>query len=124
MANRFPRPRDPMAMVFSTGSRIDYCFMSNALKDVEGINWICKGEGLSSGTATFAFNQSPEHIRGAARDEGVSDLRDWFGGGYNLSVTEQVTGLGGYGKTLTVLTALDIDEQIEEIEEKEYLVDS
>ena len=116
--------RDPVAIVLSTGSRIDYCFMSNALKDLEGINWIRKGEGLSSGTATFAFNQNPEHIRRADRDGGVSDLRDWFGGDRNLSVTEQVTGLGRYGKTLTVLTALDIDEQIEELEEEEDLVDS
>ena len=62
--------RDPVAIVLSTGSRIDYCFMSNALKDLEGINWIRKGEGLSSGTATFAFNQNPEHIRRADRAQG------------------------------------------------------
>lgn len=115
---------DPVAVVLSTGSRIDYCFMSAALKDVEGINWIRKGEGLSRDTATFAFNQNLEHIRRADRDEGVSDLQDWFGGDRSLSVTEQVTGLGSYGKTLTVLTALDIEEQIEELEEEEDLVDS
>ena len=115
---------DPVAVVLSTGSRIDYCFMSNALKDVEGINWIRKGEGLSRDTATFAFNQDLEHIRRADRDEGVSDLQDWFGGDRSLHVTEQVTGLGSYGKTLTVLTALDIEEQIEELEEEEDLVDS
>ena len=33
-------------------------------------------------------------------------------------------GLGNYGKTLTVLTALDVEEQIEEIEEDEALVES
>ena len=115
---------DPVAVILSTGRRIDYCFMSDALKDVEGINWIRKGEGLSRGTATFAFNQDSEHIRRAHRDEGVSDLRAWFGGDRSLSVTEQVAGLGSYGKTLTVLTALDIDEQIEALEEEEDLVDA
>ena len=42
----------------------------------------------------------------------------------SLSVTEQVIGLGNYGKTLTVLTALDIEEQLEEIEGNEALVES
>ncbi|MDE0627791.1 MAG: hypothetical protein OXH99_15465 [Bryobacterales bacterium] len=98
--------------------------MSDALEVVEGINWICKGEGLSHSTVTLACNQAPEHIRRVDRDEGVSDLRDWFGGGRSLSVDEQVVGLDSYGKTLTVLTALDINEQIEELEEEEDLADS
>lgn len=116
--------RDPVAIVLSTGRQIDCCFMSAALQEVEGIDWIRKGERLSCGTATFAFNQNPEHIRRADRHEDVSDLRDWFGGDRNLSVTEQVVGLGSYGKTLTVLTALDIDDRIEEIKEEECLADS
>ena len=116
--------RDPVAIILSTGSRIDYCFMSNALKDVEGINWIRKGEALPSGTATLAFNQRAEHIRRARRRDDVSDLQQWFGGDRNLSVTEEVRGLGGYGKTLTVLSAPDIYEQIEAIEEGEYLANS
>ena len=51
-------------------------------------------------------------------------MQDWFGGDRSLSVTEQVIGLGNYGKTLTVLTALDIEEQLEEIEEDEHQVES
>ena len=35
--------REPVAVVLSTGSRIHYCFMSDALKDVKGFNWIRKG---------------------------------------------------------------------------------
>ena len=49
--------RDPLAIVLSTGSQINYCFMSDALKEVKGLNWIRKGEGLSRNTTTFAFNQ-------------------------------------------------------------------
>ena len=116
--------RDPVAVVLSTGSQINYCFMSDALKEVEGLNWIRKGEALSIGTTTFSFNQDPERVRRAEHDHDTSDLRDWFGGSRSLSVTEQVIGLGSYSKTLTVLTALDIEEQIEEIEENEKLVES
>ena len=115
---------DSVAVVLSTGGQIDYCFMSDSLRDVEGINWIRKGQGLSHGTATLAFNQDPERIRRADRDEDRSDLQDWFGGDRSLPVDEQVVGLGSYGKTLTVLTALDIDQQIEELEEEEDLADS
>ena len=115
---------DPAAIVLSTGGRVDYRFLSNALKDVEGINWIRKGEGLSRDTVTLAFHQDPEPIRRADRGDGVSDLREWFGGDRSLSVAEQVVGSGRCGKTLTVLTARDIDEQIEEIEEQEILADS
>jgi IrrE N-terminal-like domain len=48
---------DPVAIVVSTGGRIDYCFMSDALREVEGIDWIRKRQFVPSGTATFAFNR-------------------------------------------------------------------
>ena len=83
----------------------------------EGLRWIRKGEALSTATITFSFNQDPERVRHAERADDTSDIRDWFNGDRTLSITEQVMGLGNYGKTLTVLTALDIEEQIEEIEE-------
>lgn len=116
--------RELVAVILTAGTRINYCFMSDALKEVEGLNWIRKGEGLSNNTATFAFNQNPVNIRRAERDEDTSNLQDWFGSDCSLSATEQVIGLGKYGKTLTVLTALDIEEQIEEIKEEEELVES
>ena len=116
--------RDPVAIVLSTGTQINYCFMSDALKEVKGLSWIRKGEPLSSATTTFFFNQNPERIRRADRAEDNADIRDWFDGDRSLSITEQVIGLGNYGKTLTVLTALDIEEQIEDIEEDETLVES
>ena len=116
--------RDPVAIVLSSGSRINYCFMSNALKEVEGLEWIRKGERLARNTATSAFNRNPERVLRADRIEETGELQDWFGGDLSLSVTEQVVGLGNYGKTLTVLTCLDIEEQLEEIEEDQDLVES
>ncbi len=116
--------RDPMAVVLSTGDQINYCFMSDALKEVKDLNWIRKGEGLSRGTATFAFNQDTDRVRRADRTEDTSDLQDWFAGARSIQITEEVIGLGDYGKTLTVLTALDLEEKLEEIEEEENLDDS
>ena len=116
--------RDHVAIVLSTGSQINYCFMSNALKEVKDLEWIRKGDRLARNTATFAINRNPERVLRADRVEETGDLQDWFGGDRTLSVTEEVVGLGNYGKTLTVLTGLDIEEQLEEIEEDEDLVES
>ena len=116
--------REAVAIVLSTGTRVLYCFMSDALKDVKEFNWIRKGEGLSPETVTFTFNQNPDNVLRGERDEGTADLRNWFGGGRSLSATEQVIGLGNYKRTLTVLTALDLEEQIENVEEERELDES
>ena len=39
---------------------------------------------------------------------------DWLGGTRSTRVTEQVVGLGSYGKTLTVLTCPSIQDRIDE----------
>ena len=116
--------REPVAIVVSTGTEIHYCFMSDSLKDVKGLDWIRRGDRLSSNTATYVFNQHSQRIRWAERQAEESDLQDWFGGDRSLIGTEEVIGLGNYGRTLTVLTAVDIEEQIEEIEEEEALRES
>ena len=116
--------RDAVAVILSTSGRINYCIMSEALKDVEGLNWIRKGDSLPEDTATFAFSQDPEKIRCSESDESVTELQDWFGGDRSLAACEQIVGLGSYGKTLTVLTALDIEEQIEELEKDGELLES
>jgi hypothetical protein len=86
--------RDPVAIVVSTGERIDYCFMSDALREVDGIDWIRKRQFVPSGTATFAFNRDTRRVLNAARADGSSDLQDWFGGRRSIELTEDVIGLG------------------------------
>ncbi|MGZ8236267.1 MAG: ImmA/IrrE family metallo-endopeptidase [Methylobacter sp.] len=110
--------RDLVAIVVSVGNRIDHCFMSEALKNVDGIDWIRKHEALPRNTQTFAFNQNSENVRSAARTDGTSNLQDWFGGRHSIEIREDVIGLGNYGKTLTVLYDIDVpDAEDEEYEE-------
>ena len=116
--------RDPLAIVLSTGNQINYCFMSDVLRERKDPNWIRKGTLLPRNTTTFAFNQDVERVGQAARTGGTSDLQDWFGGDHSIPITEEVADLGSYGKTLTVLTALDLEERLEEIEEEENLIES
>ncbi len=115
--------RDPMAIVLSTGNQINYCFMSDALKHVDGLNWIRKRELVPNNTATFTFNQDAERVRCADRTEDTSDLQDWFGGRHSIEIAEEVIGLGSYERTLTVLTGADLPDP-EEIEEEEGIVES
>ena len=116
--------RDLLALVLSTGNQINYCFMSDVLREIKDLNWIRKGTILPRNTTTFAFNQDVERVGKAARTGGTSDLQDWFGGDRSIPITEGVAGLGSYGKTLTVLTGLDLEERLEEIEEEENLIES
>lgn len=45
------------------------------------------------------------------------------GGNLDIELSEEVVGLGAYGKTLTVLTASDLPDA-EEIEEQDELTES
>ena len=110
--------REPVAIVVSTGTSIDYCFMSDALRDVDSIDWIRKREALPRNTPTFSFNQDPEKVQQAAQLEATSNFRDWFGGHRNIEIREDVIGLGDYGKTLTVLYEIDIPDEDEDDEEE------
>ncbi|MFO7906191.1 MAG: ImmA/IrrE family metallo-endopeptidase [Pirellulaceae bacterium] len=94
---------DPVAVVVSPSDRIDYCFMSENLKNIRGLQWIRKGELLPNDTATWRFNRDPANIESRERVESACSLDDWFDGAPDLEVNEDVVGLGSYGKTLTVL---------------------
>jgi Zn-dependent peptidase ImmA (M78 family) len=110
---------DAAAVVMSTGKRINYCFMSKALLEIAGPNRIKKGEALPPGCPTELFNRDSGRVSRAERTTGESDLQDWIGGPHSVALTEEVVGLGGYGRTLTVLTtqeAVDPDELQEEVE--------
>lgn len=108
--------KDSIAIVVSSGSLIDYCFMSDALKDVRGIDWIRKGQAVPKGTTTCAFNSSADKVKQSERMKGTSVLQDWFGGSRNIKINEDVIGLGTYGKTLTVLYGIELPDEEEEYE--------
>lgn len=94
----------PAAVVVSAGQRIDFAFMSKAMREFD-IQWPRKGSAVPYGVLTERFNLDPQNVMGARRSDGVSSLRDWFGYRRNVELREEVVGLGVYGKTLTVLTS-------------------
>ena len=95
----------PVAMLISSGSKIDYCFMSGPFKDFERLEWPHKGQPLPSGSKTHEFNTDPGNIRTSQRAEDNVNLHLWFGGERDIPGTEEIVGLGRYGKTLTILSS-------------------
>lgn len=114
-----------VAIVVSVGNKIDHCFMSEALKAIDGIDWIRKHEIMPRNTPTFVFNQNVENVRRAVRIQETSNLQDWFGGRRHIEINEDVIGLGTYGKTLTVLYGIAVpDAEDEEDDDEESLMES
>ena len=110
---------EPVAVVMSTGSKIDYWFPSTAFKKIPGIDWLKKGASLPSGTATFEFNKDPDRIASAMRWDQSTSIREWFGDGPEQELNEDIVGLGSYGRTLTVLFADEEWPDAEDGEEEE-----
>jgi Zn-dependent peptidase ImmA (M78 family) len=111
----------PVAMVVSAGPHVEYCFMSKALQDFDGLSWLRKDQVLPAGSATDRFNDDADNVRLARRADDQTDLRDWFGGTRNIPATEEVIGLGGYGKTLTIMSSeifADDEDEEEDVEER------
>ena len=113
---------DPAAVVVSSQTSVDYCFMSKSFRELRGLTWLRRGAPIPRRTTTYRFVGDPGRILDADHDEGTVKLRDWFDGGPDVDLVEQVVGLGNYGKTLTVLT---LDESTgEEASEEDDLVQS
>ena len=104
---------EPVAVVISTGINVNYCFMSDTLKEIDGIDWLRKREAISKDTPTFVFNQDVKNVRQAVRMQATSNIQDWFGGRRSLEMNEDMIGLGNYGKTLTVLYGIDLPDEDE-----------
>ena len=107
---------DPVAVIVSCKDRVEYCFLSERLKGMKGLQWLKKGDLIAPGSTTAAFNKNPANVSEANQDEGCSWFDEWFDGAPHIEMNEDVIGLGSYGKTLTVLFT---DEEIED-EEDEY----
>jgi hypothetical protein len=102
---------DAIAIIISTGQVIDFCFMSDTIKSLPQLTWIKKGSSVPRGTATARLNANPQSIANGERAEDEIDIIDWLGGTHSAKATEQVIGLGNYGKTLTVLTCPSVQDE-------------
>jgi len=110
---------DAVAVIVSTGQIIDYCFLSEAMKSLPELKWLRKGSTLPSGTVTAALAADPKRVLAGDRADDEIDVIDWLGGKESALVTEEVLGLGRYGKVLTILHSNRIGPEAERNEEHE-----
>lgn len=115
---------DAVAIIVSTGRTIDYCIMSEAMKSLPDLSWLRRGSPVPSNTETARFNADPSRVLRGERTDDEIDVLDWLGGKRSSIVTEEVVGLGRYGKTLTVLSSRKIGhEAYEDEDDDEDLVE-
>lgn len=105
---------DPVGVIVSSGGKIDFCFLSNALAGVPGVRRLAKGSSLPSASCTAQFGRTAANVSTGAKDAAWASLDDWFEDAPQTEMKEDVIGLGSYGKTLTVLFS---DEAMEDDEE-------
>lgn len=101
---------DAVAVILSTGRMIDYCILSEAMKSLPDLTWLKRGSPVPAKTLTARFNIDASRALSAERDEDELDVLDWLGGKRSAKVSEEVVGLGRYGKTLTVLACRKIGQ--------------
>ena len=98
-----------LAIIVSSKSSVEYCFLSPAMRRVKGLIFLKKGSLLPRDSLTRTFNQTPENVSLGRRADDSTDLQFWFRCDDEIDASEEVIGLGDYGKTLTVITA-DVDD--------------
>ena len=118
-AIRFARlAEDPVAVIMSSGNRVVWCFVSDALARIRDLRWLKKGSLIPQGTATTLFNQNEANVLNCERAEGWTRLGYWFEEAPQVEMKEDVVGLGSYDRTLTVLFT---EEAIDTEEDDDYL---
>lgn len=109
---------DPLAVIVSSGDRVEYCLLSDRLRDAKQFRWLKKGDLIPPRSTTASFNKEPSNVEDGIQDEGCCWLDEWFDDAPQVEVNEDVVGLGNYGKTLTVLfTDEDISNDEDEDDE-------
>jgi len=109
-------------VVQSLGRTVEWAAMSDSFREIQGLDWIKKGASLSTEAPTYAFNNDSNNILQSKSTEESVNLQSWFNGSFDIEITEEIKGMGSFGRTLTVLTLDETD--LEGLLEDEELDDS
>lgn len=110
--------RSAVAVVLSEGGVIDFCLFSEAMKEAK-VRWLRAGSPLPEGSLTRRFEADQASIASAREDSAQADLIDWFDCPKSHVVSEDVIGLGAYGKTLTVLYSARLTAEADGLEDED-----
>jgi hypothetical protein len=95
---------DFLIIIISKDGKIDFCCFSQKAWQIKNKVIPKKGWPVPRNTATEILSRDRLRIYNADRDSMQTDLSDWIEYDRSKDVTEEVKGLGRYGKILTVLS--------------------
>lgn len=114
----------PVAIVVSGGPTVRYGFMSDSFKSLGRLKLPRKGDALPE-SATRNFNADAANVRSGRSSCAETNLSAWFDGSADISLDEEIVGLGSYGLTLTVFSSEKMpDDPYEDDDEDEKLIES
>jgi hypothetical protein len=93
--------------------------LTSSLADFAKLVELFDAHGVSFISVTEAFNARPDNVRLGQAATGEGNLRDWMDTDRGYHVTEEVAGLGQYGRTLTVFTCKSLTTHVEEAEDND-----
>lgn len=100
---------DIAAVVVSSQNKIEWCSMSSAFKEINGLDWLRRNEPIPRNTVTAEVLASKTETK----MDGSSNLQDWFNGPHDIEVMEEAMRLGTSDKVLTMIHDVDIPEEEE-----------
>ena len=93
----------PLAVLCSTGDKVNFAVMSDAMRLNYHLTWPKRGAGIPPKSTTALLNSDEANVRMGKRMSGEASLAEWFHAERDQELNEEAIGLGEYGRTLTVL---------------------
>ena len=112
-----------VAVIVSFRGNVEFMTASDSFKQLPGLDWLRKRDSLPSTVPSTRYSTDQEWIRKCLIVEEGAKLNDWFSNAPDLEISEDIVGLGSYGRLLTVLFSESVpdDELEEEHEEDDYI---
>jgi Zn-dependent peptidase ImmA (M78 family) len=98
---------EAVAVIQCAGNRVEYCSMSSRMLELKPGRWLRRGDPVPSGTAAALLHAAPKRIADNERLDRETTGEDWFRSLKEVELFEETVGMGGYGRTLTVITTVD-----------------
>lgn len=112
----------PAGVIQCLNGRVEFCAIHPLQAHVGWARPLSRNSKVPADSATWRLSEDKQAILRGGEDSDSTSASDWFSGASaKASLTEEVIGLGGFGRTLTLLTleAAESDED-EESEPTEY----
>ena len=103
--------KECVAVIVSHLGVVEFMTASTSFKQIPGIDWLRKRDVLPPEAPSKRFSTELEWIRTGHIAEEGGPLSAWFPGARDREVEEDVVGLGGYERLLTVLMAEETESE-------------